>query len=252
MTIQIGDAEYRGFLFDLDDTLVPTQTVSAWQWAWRPRGPALSERHAHAAIRRSLHRWDRRRWRGLVGAEPAADLASYRQHLRETLWAIAGHSLPDGETEAVVTRFLKPTGEMERYEDALSCIQRLQGAGVTVGITTQLPSEAARWRLHRAQIPEELLVMTGDDSAGPFLPAPAAIRAALDRIRASASEAVYVGDLFWSDVRAATRVGVSAVLLDRNDAWPKVGGRRIHTLQDLESALAIAPQSEAETPEAPE
>ncbi|MFZ0891756.1 MAG: HAD family hydrolase [Thermoplasmata archaeon] len=251
MTLKIGDTEFRGFLFDLDDTIVPTQTLSAWQWAWRPRGPALSERHALAALRRAQHHWDRRRWRGLVGAEPAVDLEAYRQHLRETLWAIAGHPLPGLETEAVVTRFLKPMGDVERYDDALPAVERLRSAGVTVGIITPLPRESARWMLHRAQLPEELLVLAGDDASATCLPAASAFRLALDRIQVTASESAFVGDLFWSDVRAATRLGISAVLLDRNGTWPKVGGRRIRGLAGLESNLAAEPVGDAANPEPP-
>jgi FMN phosphatase YigB (HAD superfamily) len=249
VTLKIGDTEFQGCLFDLDDTIVPTQTIAAWQWAWRPRGPPLSERHAQAALRRSQHRWDRRRWRGLVGAESAVDLAAYRAHLRETLWAIAGHPLPEPETEAVVTRFLKPMGDVERFDDALPCLERLRSAGVTVGIVSELPRESARWMLHRAQLPEESLVLVGDELPDACLPAPAAFRRALERIHAPAAAAVFVGDLFWSDVRAATRVGLSAVLLDRHDVWPKVGGRRIQSLQQLESGLAAAPAGDSENPE---
>jgi putative hydrolase of the HAD superfamily len=251
VTLKIGDAEFLGFLFDLDDTIVPTQTLTAWQWAWRPRGPPLSERHAQAALRRAQHRWDRRRWRGLVGAEPAVDLDAYRQHLRETLWAIAGHPLPGPETEAVVTRFLKPMGDVERYADAVPCVERLRSADVTVGFATQLPRESARWMLHRVQLPEELLVLAGDDSPETCLPGVAAFRLALDRIQTPSSKAVFVGDLFWSDVRAATRLGISAVLLDRNGTWPKVGGRRIRNLGELESGLAASPEGDAGNPEPP-
>ncbi|MFZ1024350.1 MAG: HAD family hydrolase [Thermoplasmata archaeon] len=251
MTLKIGDTEFRGFLFDLDDTLLPTQTLAAWQWAWRPRGPPLSGRHALAVLRRAQHRWDRRRWRGLVGVEPAVDLDAYRQHLRETLWAIAGHPLSDPETEAVVTRFLRPMGDVERYDDALPCVERLRSAGVKVGIATELPRESARWMLHRSQLPEELLVLAGDDSPETCLPGAAAFRLALDRIQAPPSEAVFVGDLFWSDVRAATRLGISAVLLDRNGTWPKVGGQRIRSLRELESALAAAPVGDTGNPDPP-
>ena len=64
--------EARAVVFDLDETLIPLHTFARWQWAWRPNGPALSDRHVRAALRRELHAWDRRRWRGLVGAEPPA------------------------------------------------------------------------------------------------------------------------------------------------------------------------------------
>ncbi|MGA7862230.1 MAG: hypothetical protein WCB19_10320, partial [Thermoplasmata archaeon] len=67
----------RAVLWDFDDTLVPVHTIERWQWAWKPQGPRLNERHVRASIREGLRRWDRRRWQGLVGDLPPADAGAY-------------------------------------------------------------------------------------------------------------------------------------------------------------------------------
>jgi len=86
------DGADRAVLLDLDDTLAPFQTLAHWQWAWKPQGPLLPERHAKAAIRKSVRAWDRRRWQGLVGAAPPVGAADLRVHLHDTLLAVAGPS----------------------------------------------------------------------------------------------------------------------------------------------------------------
>ncbi len=171
MTLSFGDRPVEAVLFDLDDVLVPFQTVRAWQWAWRPQGPMLGERRVLSALRSRLRAWDRRRWQGLTGQLPPAGVDALREHLTETLFAIAGRSLPPEESQAVVRRFLRPAGEIERYADVPRALEMLRAREVRVGILTHLPLETARWILHRAGVAEELLLSAGDPP-GPAVPDP--------------------------------------------------------------------------------
>ncbi|HYK93370.1 MAG TPA: HAD family hydrolase [Thermoplasmata archaeon] len=232
----------RAVLFDLDDTLLPWQTVAHWQWAWRPRGPVLSERHVLAAIHRSLHAWDRRRWRGLVGESPPADAAAYREHLESTLAAIAGHALPSDETNAVVTRFLHPAGEIETFPDVVPCLARLASDGIPVAVTSSLGAEPAQVALRRVGLGDLKIVATAD-APTPAIPAAAAWRAVAESLGLRPREILYVGDLFWSDIRAAARVGFPTALVDRRDWLPRVLARRIRSLADL-PAIVAAPGEE--------
>jgi HAD superfamily hydrolase (TIGR01549 family) len=231
-----GPDSIDGVVLDLDDTAVPFLTPAAWQWAWRPQGPVLGDRRVRSAVRRSLKTWDRRRWRGLTGRDPPADLTALTTHLRATLAAVAGHALPDLEAEAVVRRIQRPAGEVERYADVLPALRRLEAAGVKLGIATELPTESATWLLKRAGIAPTLLRVAGE--APKPLPDRAAFRDAADALGLPPEKVVFVGDLFWSDVRAAARAGLPSVLLDRHDAWPKVQSGRITSLDALEAALA--------------
>ncbi len=244
MALYFGDRPVEAVVFDLDDVLVPFQTVRAWQWAWRPQGPLLGARKVGAALKTRLRAWDRRRWQGLTGQAPAADGEALRSHLAETLQAIAGHPLPVEETAAVVRRFLRPASEIERYPDALRTIESLTGQGVKIGILTHLPLDSALWLLRRVTIPEKLLLGHGDPP-GPSIPDPAAFRAAAERLGAPPARTVFVGDLLWSDVRAAHRAGLLPVLLDRHDAWPNVQADRTASLDTLEATLRAGPTAPA-------
>jgi putative hydrolase of the HAD superfamily len=248
VTLPFGSGEVEAVLFDLDDVLVPFHTPNAWQWAWKPQGPLLGERRVKAAVRRSLKAWDHRRWEGLTGRAPPADLEALHQHLTETLWAVAGHPLPDEETQAVVRRFLKPAHEIERYPDVPPLLERLRAANVLVAVATPLPLESARWLLHRAGLPDTIVRVAGDPP-GPVVPDRKAFRAAAELLGLKPERIAYVGDLFWSDVRAAGRAGHPTVLLDRRDAWPKVQSGRIMNLDTFESALAAGEAAASEEPE---
>ena len=245
MALRLGEGEVDGVLFDLDDVVVPFHSPGLWQWAWRPQGPLLGERRVRAAVRRALKAWDRRRWQGLTGKSPPADGAALLEHLAQTLETIAGHALPAPETEAVVRRVLRPAGEVERYSDVPAAFERLKAKEVRIGIATPLPTESARWLLRRVGLSESLLLLTGG-SEGPALPDRTAFRSAAERLGVPVARAAFVGDLFWSDVRAAARAGLRAVLLDRNEVWPKVLSGRMTSLDALEATFASGEATDGE------
>jgi putative hydrolase of the HAD superfamily len=238
----------RAVLFDLDDTLVPFQTLAHWQWAWKPQGPALGERHSRAAIRRSVRAWDRRRWQGLVGSLPAVGAADYRLFLHDTLLAVADRALADTEVESVVDRFFRPSPHGEGFPDVAGAVRWLRANAIPFGVLTPLPESVAKAYLTRAGVPANVPLFA--DPAvpdAPRLPAAAAFRAARTALAGRSGRVVYVGDLYWSDVRAAARAGLESILLDRTDLFEGLGGTRIRTLDELPVLL----QSDPAPPAAP-
>ena len=171
MPISSGEAEIDAVLFDLDDVLVPFHTPAAWQWAWHPQGPALGERRLQAALKRALKGWDRRRWQGVTGRSPPADLTALTEHLTFTLREVAGRSLPPEEEAAVVRRMLRPAGEIERYPEVAPTLARLAARGLRCGTITPLPESSAQWILKRVGLPETMLLGSGDSGA-PTVPGP--------------------------------------------------------------------------------
>ena len=248
-----GELPVDGLLFDLDDVLVPVHTVLQWQWAWRPNGPRLAPGHAQAVLKRALKAWDRRRWSGLAGRAPPVTPDDLRIHLASILDGLAGRPLPKEESAAVVARFLRPSGPIETFPEVRPRLEAWRRAGLRLGILTPLPLETARRILRRAELDERLLLLTGEDGAGTYPPAPGAFRSATDRLGTPRRRTAYVGDLFWSDVHAAARTGLRSILLDRREMWPHVTEDRILTLDELEAALRRPPAPEGRVgPTAPE
>lgn len=234
----------RGVVFDLDETLVPLSTRARWQWAWRPNGPAVPERHMLSSIRKSLHDWDRRRWRGLIGAEPASTESDYRGFLAGMLEGIADRPLPESERTAVLDRFLGPFGPLEPFPDVRPALEKLSAASIPYAVLAAFAAEPARTFLKRVGLPPDRLVAPPAD--GPTIPHKEAFRAATKFLSARPSEVVYVGDLYWSDVRAAARAGLSAVLIDREGRSTPASGTRLRSLAELPELLRSG------TPPAPE
>ena len=235
----------RAVLFAIEETLVPEQTHERWQWAWRPQGPVLPERHVRAAVKRGLHAWDRRRWSGLTGAAPAVDEAAFREHLRSTLLEIAGHGLPEPEIQAVVDRFLRaPVLRPPRLEVAPT-LERLRGRGIRIGAIGARPGPSGPEALKRGGLASLIDVVAGTDPAAPWPPSGAAFRSAAEAIGVPPKESAFVGGLYWSEVRAAARVGYRSVLLDPEGWWPRVEGERLTRLSGLLELLEAAERGPA-------
>jgi FMN hydrolase / 5-amino-6-(5-phospho-D-ribitylamino)uracil phosphatase len=61
---------------------------------------------------------------------------------------------------------------------------------------------------------------------------------ALDKLGASPSESLYVGDIYSIDYKGAQDAGMQAVLLDRSGAYLETGLPRIDSLEALEGWIA--------------
>lgn len=231
----------RAVLLSLEDVLLPRQTLARWQWAWRPQGPRLSERHVRPAIKRAVHEWDRRRWEALVGGQEALPPGDYRSFLRETLTGIAGHALPEAETEAVVDRFPRYPDEAGPFADVTPFLRRVALGETPVAVLANRPGPETREAIRRAGLAGMLPTVLGEGESDPRPPFPAAFRGAAKQLGCRASEALFVGTLFWSEVRASARAGLDAVLIDRHDWWGRVQAPRIHSLTELTGRFPDGP-----------
>jgi putative hydrolase of the HAD superfamily len=227
----------RAVLWDFDDTLIPVHTLERWQWAWKPQGPRLNERHVRASIREGLRRWDRRRWQGLVGDAPPADDAAYHDALRDMLYAIAGRTLPDAETEAVIARFPKYPGPIEPFADVRPCLEALHSRGLKMAVLVGHSGTRARELLSQLHLLAVLPQVFGETAEEPRTPAAGAFKSTCAKLEVEGEEAAFVGDLFWSDVRAAGRAGLRGILVDRLDWWSRVEAARIPSLLELPHLL---------------
>ncbi|HKS59615.1 MAG TPA: HAD family hydrolase [Thermoplasmata archaeon] len=223
----------QAVLFALDDVLLPRQTSARWQWAWRPQGPLLPDRHLRPAIKRAVQTWDRTRWEGL-GAEAGSPAGiDYRELLRGVLGSIAGHPLPATEVEAVVDRFPRFPDEAGPFPDVVPFLQWLGQHKVRFGVLADRPGEQLTEAIRRAGILPLLPNVFGGGASDPKPPLPESFRAACRGLEARPAETLYVAGLFWSEYRSARRAGLDAVLMDRSGWWERVQAPRIRSLSEL-------------------
>src|SRR4029077_10934372 len=127
-------------------------------------------------------------------------------------------------------------------------LRRRADAGIAVGVVSSLPEPVARWALRRVGLTALTLLRHGDEPAELRLPSRAGFRAACESLGVPPAETVFVGDLFWSDVRAAARAGLPAVLWDRYDRFSGVEARRLTGLAALSD---LRPEVESVPPDVP-
>ena len=119
------------------------------------------------------------------------------------------------------------------YDDVLPTLERFKTRGLVLGLITNLVLEGAGTGLD-----SYLNFVVTSKEVGADKPEPAIFLAALGRAGTKPGETVYVGDQYRLDVLGARRVGINAVLIDRNDISPQViDCPRIRSLAELERLL---------------
>jgi HAD superfamily hydrolase (TIGR01509 family) len=81
------------------------------------------------------------------------------------------------------------------------------------------------------------LHVTDSGIVGHEKPHPAIFAAALEKMKAPAERALYVGDVYSVDYVGATNVGMQAILMDVAGAYRENGLPRVESLMELEMAL---------------
>jgi putative hydrolase of the HAD superfamily len=105
----------------------------------------------------------------------------------------------------------------QRFSDTLRCLEELKRRGRMLGVITNGRSEAlTRQILERTGLLRYFQVVVAAGTEGISKPHPGIFARALERLKVSAREALYVGDLPNVDARAARDAGLFAVWLNRD------------------------------------
>ncbi len=188
-------ANYPVIVFDLDGTLLDTL------------------HDLHAAVNHALS----------VHAMPPRSLAEVRRALGHGVAYLVRQSVPNDTSEetlqAVLASFrsfyLAHSMDYTRpYDGVLEAAARLKGGGKRMAIVSNKP-DAAVQDLHRRFFSAAGIdIAVGERDGVPRKPDPAAVFAALARLGAEPSEAVYVGDS-EVDLETARRAGLPCIAV----AW---------------------------------
>jgi len=116
------------------------------------------------------------------------------------------------------------------YDDVLPTIKTLKQRGLILGLISDLPID----RSASVSLEPYLDFVVTSKEAGASKPESPIFLAALEQAGINASEAVYVGDQYQTDVVGAWQVGITPILIDRFDLEREVSDcLRIQSLTEL-------------------
>jgi len=118
--------------------------------------------------------------------------------------------------------------------EALELLPRLRSQGLILGMISNAP-KGLNGLCQRMGLALDLIVTSAE--VGVEKPDPAIFHAALSKAGVKSEEAVYVGDDYNNDVQGAERVGLKAVLLDRQNKHQDIGCPRVGHLSEIEALL---------------
>ncbi len=101
------------------------------------------------------------------------------------------------------------------YDDVLPTVKTLKKRGLILGLISNLI-------IGEIELESYLDFIVTAKEVGSNKPQPPIFLAALERAGVAASEAVYIGDQYETDVVGARGVGINPILIDRYDLMPEV------------------------------
>jgi putative hydrolase of the HAD superfamily len=199
----------RAVLFDLGDTLIDEKDFDSWAEIARRFYLDLDPdvlRHSYFEV---LEDVDAR-------PHPAGREAGLLDFWRRTLSRAAEKELD----AATARKFLAAVHEVERpvrlYSDTRRCLDALAAEHRALGVVSNSSSEASvRRTLDRVGILDYFSRILSSGTEGVEKPNPEIFRRAVERLDVRPEEAVYVGNLAYTDAKAATAAGLHGVWLNR-------------------------------------
>jgi HAD superfamily hydrolase (TIGR01549 family) len=146
-----------------------------------------------------------------------------------------------GEGEGVralataMVRAWEQAEHFELYEDVLPTFAELKRHGLRLGLVSNTARDLPAFVLHHGL---EVEAAIGAREHGKTKPDPSIFAAALAALRSEPANAAMVGDSPEDDIAGARALGMRAVLLDREGAYPDYP-ERLSSLSELASALGL-------------
>ncbi len=232
---------YRAILYDAGRTLVrpKPQAADVWDFLARQLGIDLARERALPDVG---HYFYSRVGRDGLGAYDSDEHArsfwtSYYSHAMLD----AGVDLPEAELvsagNALYDWYQRPE-QWEPYDDVLEALCRAHEAGLAQGVVSDWGTDLVPL-LHAHDVTRHLDFVVASAAMGAAKPHPDIFRFALTRAGLEASEVVYVGDSYVSDVLGARAVGIDAVLLDREGRAPAVDCPVVASLTELLGLIGV-------------
>jgi putative hydrolase of the HAD superfamily len=233
----IASRKYRAIIFDVGSTLLDI-TGNPHQFS--------VEAVAHlglveaVALDRTV-RQIAQEWRDSGGRPEVADLSeTWLEHYRRALAALGFSGDIDRAAGIIESRFLSEGWAV--YPDVQEVLANLRDCGYRLGIVSNWPPTLDA-TLERAGLRHFFEVVVSSGNVGFAKPHPQIFRIAVDQMRMSTHEALYIGDSLEHDVNGARAAGMDVVLLDRSGGL-EFHGPRIKSLSELPAWISSSSTKE--------
>ena len=216
----------RAVLFDLDDTLVDQASATAgavvgWAEEHGITDPDVATRWTQVS-ETQYARYARRE-------------VTFVQMRRERVREFLAVDLDDRRADDAIAAY------QQRYEagwvvfdDAVPTLRRAREAGLKVAVLTNGDEDQQRLKMDRLRLSDEIDVLLASSVLPAGKPDRRAFIHAIAHLGVDAEEALMVGNSLDQDVLGALAIGLSAVLLDRDDAYVTAGVARVQSLHELD------------------
>ncbi len=170
---------------------------------------------------------------------PEEQTRIYTQY-QKTLLSEAGIDIPAEPTLVNITikaRELSLGMNFVLFDDVMPTMRTLKKLGLTVGLLTNLDKDMLPICRELGLEPYLNFIVTSGE-VGADKPKPPIFLAALEKAKASAAEAVHVGDQYKLDVAGARAVGINPILIDRDNIFSDINDcPRISSLTEITDYL---------------
>ena len=128
--------------------------------------------------------------------------------------------VPEETAFAIIQKLHQADKKLVFYDDVLPAFAELKSKGIKLGLITNAEQSQAPFEALGLYDLLDCIITSPDEGMGK--PAPHIFWAALRKAGVKASEAIHVGDQYDVDIVGAQRVGIKALLLDRNNILEEV------------------------------
>jgi HAD superfamily hydrolase (TIGR01662 family) len=210
----------KGVFFDWFNTLAHYQTPREDLYRKAFRGAGLDIQPA--AIYQGLQVGDRHYFsKQNLSKNPGNTLpekARFYHLYAQAILTAAGAELPYEKQVSIIEQVLGSfSTTFVLYEDVLPLLVDLKQQGKMIGIITNADLRVSQI-IHGLINKDILDTVVTSEEARSEKPQPQIFNTALNKLSLKASESIYVGDQYQSDIVGANGVGMKAILVDRFDA----------------------------------
>jgi putative hydrolase of the HAD superfamily len=226
--MKLSEGQIKAVLFDLGGTLINIDSSKDPHVMKRILGDCGVNRSLEDVSREWVKSWERLNFREMAKLLDEFWVQMDAQVLRDLRVELNVEKLA-----RFITSHWWDYAKVSLYPDAQEMLPRLKKKGLKIGLVTNgLQSDTSRI-LPKVGLQGFFDVVVVVDTLRKMKPDAEVFRYALEKMNATAAEALFVGDDMEADYKGAQRCGLSAFLIDREGKVQDESVNRISSLEDL-------------------